>query len=155
MIKIGYGADIHRLTENRKLILAGVTIPYHLGLLGHSDADVVTHSICDALLGAAAKGDIGKHFPDNDNKYKDINSLLLLKEVKEIILPYKVVNIDVTILAQSPKLAPYILAMRENIARILSVDINNISIKATTTENLGFWGKSEGIESRCVCLLES
>lgn len=153
MIRIGTGYDVHRLCENRKLILGGVDIPYEKGLLGHSDADVLLHAICDAMLGACALGDIGKHFPDTDPAFKNISSLLLLKKVNQIIYPYKVSNIDATIVAQAPKLAGYIDKMRENIAGALEVDLSAVSVKATTTEWLGFCGRGEGIEAQAVCIL--
>lgn len=155
-MRIGIGYDVHRLTEGRKLILGGVAIPFEKGLLGHSDADVLVHAVNDALLGAAALGDIGTHFPDTDIKYKDISSILLLKEVKKILneAGYKVVNIDSVICAERPKLSPYINEMRENIADALTIDKNRVSIKATTTEKLGFEGREEGISSQAVCLIE-
>ncbi|WP_213997215.1 MULTISPECIES: 2-C-methyl-D-erythritol 2,4-cyclodiphosphate synthase [Tepidanaerobacter] len=155
-MRIGIGYDVHRLIEGRKLILGGVAIPFEKGLLGHSDADVLVHAINDALLGAAALGDIGTHFPDTDIKYKDISSILLLKEVKKILSEagYKVVNIDSVICAERPKLSPYINEMRENIAAALAIDKNRVSIKATTTEKLGFEGREEGISSQAVCLIE-
>lgn len=155
-MRIGIGYDVHRLTEGRKLILGGVAIPFEKGLLGHSDADVLVHAINDALLGAAALGDIGTHFPDTDIKYKDISSILLLKEVKKILneAGYKVVNIDSVICAERPKLSPYINEMQENIADALTIDKNRVSIKATTTEKLGFEGREEGISSQAVCLIE-
>lgn len=155
MYRIGTGYDVHRLVENRKLILGGIEIPYEKGLLGHSDADVLVHAICDAMLGAFALGDIGKHFPDSSDKYKDIDSLILLKEVNQLIKPYTILNIDATIVAQAPKLAPYILSMREKIAGVLNVDISSISVKATTTEKLGFTGRMEGIEAHAVCMLKA
>ncbi len=153
MIRIGTGYDVHRLTENRKLILGGVDIPYEKGLLGHSDADVLLHAISDAMLGACAMGDIGKHFPDTDPKYKGVSSLFLLKETNRIIKPYAVSNIDATIVAQAPKLAPYIETMRKNIADALEIDLSAVSVKATTTERLGFCGRGEGIEAQAVCIL--
>lgn len=153
MIRIGTGYDVHALTENRKLILGGVEIPYEKGLLGHSDADVLLHAISDALLGACALGDIGKHFPDSDPAYKGISSIKLLEQVKEKILPYKVSNVDATIVAQAPKLAKHIEKMRQNIAIALEVDVSAISVKATTTEHLGFCGRGEGIEAQAVCIL--
>ena len=153
MIRIGTGYDVHALTRDRKLILGGVDVPYEKGLLGHSDADVLLHAISDALLGACALGDIGKHFPDSDPAYKGISSLKLLEEVKRKILPYKVMNIDATIVAQAPKLAKYIELMRQNIANALDVDIGAISVKATTTEHLGFCGRGEGIEAQAVCIV--
>ncbi len=154
MYRIGTGYDVHRLVENRKLILGGIEIPYEKGLLGHSDADVLVHAICDAMLGALALGDIGKHFPDSSDKYKGIDSLILLKQVNQLIKPYMVSNIDATIVAQAPKLAPYILSMREKIAEVLNVDVSSISVKATTTEKLGFTGRMEGIEAQAVCMLK-
>lgn len=155
-MRVGIGYDVHKLVEGRPLILGGVVIPYEKGLLGHSDADVLVHAINDALLGAAALGDIGKHFPDTDMKYKDIKSLILLKEVVDLLQKsgYKVVNIDSCICAQRPKLAPFIDEMRKNIGETIGIDINNISVKATTTEELGFVGKGEGISAKAVCLLE-
>ena len=154
-MRIGHGYDVHRLVKGRKLIIGGVHIPYEFGLLGHSDADVLTHAVCDALLGAAALGDIGKHFPDTDDKYKDINSLILLKEVSDLIIKegFEVINIDVTVIVQSPKLANYIDEMRANISSALDIDVNNINIKATTEEGLGFTGKKEGISAHAVCLI--
>lgn len=155
-MRIGHGYDVHKLVEDRKLILGGVEIPYELGLLGHSDADVLLHAICDSLLGAAAFGDIGKHFPDTDPKYKGINSLLLLENVGKLIAEngYKISNIDSTVIAQKPKLSPYIDQMRNNIAIALNVDKNFISVKATTEEGLGFSGKGEGICAHAVCIIE-
>jgi len=154
-MRIGTGYDVHKLVEGRKLILGGVEIPYSKGLLGHSDADVLIHSIMDSLLGAAALGDIGKHFPDTSDKYKDISSIKLLKEVKLILESegYKISNIDSTIIAQKPKLAKYIEEMRKNIAKALDIDVKYISVKATTEEGLGFTGKEEGISSQSVCLI--
>lgn len=148
-MRIGFGYDVHALVENRKLVLGGVEIPHEKGLLGHSDADVLLHAIMDALLGAAALGDIGKHFPDTDDGFKDIDSLILLAKTKKILdeNEFSINNIDSTIVAQAPKLAPYIDAMREKIANTLSVDISRISIKATTTEHLGFEGRKEGISA--------
>lgn len=156
-MRVGLGYDVHKLVENRKLILGGVEIPYEKGLLGHSDADVLLHAIMDALLGAAALGDIGKHFPDTDIKYKGASSMMLLSEVYKIINNngYSIGNIDATIIAQKPKMAPFIQAMRENIANTLNTSINNINIKATTEEGLGFTGTGEGISSQCICLLLS
>lgn len=153
MYRIGTGYDVHRLVEERKLILGGVDIPYEKGLLGHSDADVLLHAICDAMLGALALGDIGKHFPDSDPKYKGISSIKLLEEVNNLISPYKVLNIDATVVAEAPKLSPYIAEMRKQIADALSIDISCISVKATTTEKLGFCGRGEGIEAQAVCIL--
>lgn len=156
MIRIGYGYDVHRLTENRKLVLGGVEIPFEKGLLGHSDADVLLHALTDALFGALSLGDIGKHFPDTDEKYKGIASMILLKEAYKIILEkgYEISNADMTISAQKPKLAPYIEKMRDNISKALDTDIKNISVKATTTEKLGFEGRGEGISATCVVLLK-
>lgn len=154
-MRIGYGYDVHKLTAGRKLILGGVEIPHTTGLLGHSDADVLVHSVMDALLGALALGDIGKHFPDTDGAYKDIDSMVLLARVKELIAQngYAVGNLDCTICAQKPKLAPHIDRMRQNIATVLETDLQNISVKATTTEQLGFTGREEGISATAVCLL--
>lgn len=154
-IRIGHGYDVHRLTEDRKLILGGVEIPYEKGLLGHSDADVLLHSISDALLGALALGDIGKHFPDTDPAYKGADSLKLLSHVVMLIKDkgYKIGNIDATILCQKPKLAPYIENMRNNIAIACETDISNISVKATTEEKLGFTGSGEGIAVHSVALI--
>ena len=155
-MRIGLGYDVHKLTENRELILGGISIPYEKGLLGHSDADVLTHAIMDAMLGALALGDIGKHFPDTDDKYKGISSIKLLKEVNELIKNkgYKVSNLDAIIIAQKPKMAPYIEEMRKNISSSLNIAIDDVSIKATTEEGLGFTGNGEGISSQAICLLE-
>jgi len=155
-MRIGIGFDVHQLVEGRKLILGGVTIPFEKGLLGHSDADVLVHAINDALLGACALGDIGKHFPDTDPAYKDISSIKLLKRVKNLLSVhgYKVVNIDSVICAERPKLAPYIDEIRKNIAETLSIAVDRVSVKATTTEGLGFEGKGEGISAQAVCLIE-
>ncbi len=153
-MRIGHGIDFHRLVEDRKLILGGVEIPYEKGLLGHSDADVLLHAICDALLGAAAKRDIGYHFPDTSEEFKGISSLVLLKKVKEIIKPFEIENIDATIIAQKPKLLPYIEKMIENVAEALETDKNKINIKATTTEHMGYCGSGEGMEAHAVCLLK-
>ena len=157
MMRIGHGYDVHRLVEGRKLILGGVTIDHPLGLLGHSDADVLLHAISDALLGAAALGDIGKHFPDKDPAYKDADSLLLLRRVGMLLdrHGYRVSNIDSTVLAQAPKLAPHIQEMRLNIAKALNLDITLVSVKATTEEGLGFTGEQLGIAAHAVCLIES
>lgn len=154
-MRIGLGYDVHRLVPDRKLILGGVTIPYELGLLGHSDADVLLHAIMDSILGAAALGDIGKHFPDTDERFKGISSIELLKEVNTLITSngYKIGNIDATIIAQKPKMAPYIPLMIKNIASALSVDVDFINIKATTEEGLGFTGEGAGISSQSICLL--
>ena len=155
-IRIGHGYDVHKLVEERRLILGGVDIPYEKGLLGHSDADVLLHAISDALLGAAALGDIGKHFPDTDAAYKNADSLVLLSKVNDIIgaAGYRVSNVDATVIAQAPKLAPHILKMRENIAKALDTDLDAISVKATTEERLGFTGSGEGISAHAVCLIE-
>lgn len=155
-MRIGSGYDVHRLTENRKLILGGVEIPYEKGLLGHSDADVLIHAVMDALLGAAALGDIGKHFPDSDDKYKNISSLLLLKHVSLLLKErgYNTINIDATIIAQRPKLAPYIGSMIKNIAGVMELPEDRINVKATTEEGLGFTGSGEGIAAQAVCLIE-
>ncbi len=154
-MRIGMGYDVHRLTEGRDLILGGVKIPYEKGLLGHSDADVLLHAVMDALLGAAALGDIGKHFPDSDPAYKGISSLKLLEHVGELLEKegYTVGNIDATIIAQRPKMAPHIPVMRKNIAEVLRIEESQINIKATTEEGLGFTGSGEGISSQAVCLL--
>ena len=156
-MRIGMGYDVHKLVEGRDLIIGGVTIPYEKGLLGHSDADVLLHAISDALLGAAALGDIGKHFPDSDPAYKGISSLLLLKKVGELIAEqgFFIENIDATIIAQKPKMAPYLQEMRENIAGVLQIDVSQVNVKATTEEGLGFTGAGEGIASQAVCLLEN
>ena len=156
MLRIGHGYDVHAFAENRKCIIGGVDIPCEKGLLGHSDADVLLHAISDSLLGAAALGDIGKHFPDTDPRYKGVDSLVLLKNVCALVnsLGYKVVNIDATVIAQMPKMAPYIDTMRSNIADALNVDVDFISVKATTEEKLGFTGRREGISAHCVCLIE-
>ncbi|MCI5911572.1 MAG: 2-C-methyl-D-erythritol 2,4-cyclodiphosphate synthase [Oscillospiraceae bacterium] len=156
MIRIGHGYDVHRLAENRKLIIGGIEIPHDKGLDGHSDADVLVHAIMDSMLGALALGDIGKHFPDNDPEYKGADSIKLLEKVNEIINKegFYVVNIDSTILAQAPKLAPYINDMRKKIADTLKTDISNVSVKATTEEKLGFTGEKLGIAAHSVCLLE-
>lgn len=155
-MRIGMGYDVHRLVEGRKLIIGGTTIPFEKGLLGHSDADVLLHAIMDAMLGAAALGDIGKWFPDKDERYKDISSLTLLKEVKRMLeeRAFSVKNIDATIIAEKPKMAPYIMEMRANIAEILRISEDMINVKATTEEGLGFTGKGEGIAAQAICLLE-
>ena len=154
-MRIGFGYDVHKLTEDRKLILGGVEIPHTCGLLGHSDADVLLHSISDALLGAAALGDIGKHFPDTDPEYEGADSLKLLKEVYKLIKGkgYCIGNIDATVVAQKPKLAPHIVTMRENIAGTLGLCVDCVSVKATTEEGLGFTGSGEGIAVHAVCLV--
>ena len=155
-LRIGHGYDVHRLTAGRRLVLGGVDIPYEKGLLGHSDADVLLHAISDALLGAAALGDIGKHFPDNDQSYKDADSLVLLSEVGRILWDagYKPSNIDATVIAQAPKLAPHVQAMRKNIANALNIEPDAVSVKATTEERLGFTGSGEGISAHAVCIIE-
>lgn len=155
-MRIGQSVDIHPLKENRKLILGGVEIEHSKGLYGHSDADVLTHAIAESILGALALGDLGKHFPDTDSRYKDISSLILLEHVCELMQNegYKVGNIDALILAEKPKMSPYIINMRENIAKCLKTDVKNVSIKATRGEKLGFVGREEGIVSTCICLLE-
>jgi len=156
-MRIGTGYDVHRLVEDRALIIGGVVIPYEKGLLGHSDADVLLHAIMDALLGAASLGDIGKHFPDSNEKYKGVSSMELLKEVKRMLDEelFIVENIDATIIAQRPKMAPYLQEMRENIAGVLQIDISQVNVKATTEEGLGFTGEGLGIASQAVCLLEN
>lgn len=155
-MRIGIGYDVHQLVEGRKLILGGIEIPHHLGLLGHSDADVLLHAISDALLGALALGDIGKYFPDTDSRFKDLDSGVLLKEVYALVKKegYTLVNLDTVVMAQRPKLRAYIDTMRENVANLLSCELSQISIKATTTEKLGFVGKEEGIATQAICLLE-
>ncbi|MBS5886116.1 MULTISPECIES: 2-C-methyl-D-erythritol 2,4-cyclodiphosphate synthase [Clostridium] len=155
-MRIGLGYDVHRLVEGRDLIIGGVKIPYEKGLLGHSDADVLLHAIMDSLLGASALGDIGKHFPDTDEKFKGISSIKLLEEVGKLLLSngYSINNIDSTIIAQKPKMAPFIQQMRENIANALNIDLMQINVKATTEEGLGFTGNGEGISSQSICLLE-
>ena len=151
------GYDVHKLVENRDLIIGGVTIPYEKGLLGHSDADVLLHAISDALLGAAALGDIGKHFPDTDPAYKGISSVLLLEKVGGLLEEkgFLIENIDATIIAQAPKMRPYIDTMRENIARALDIEVGQVNVKATTEEGLGFTGSGEGISSQAICMLTS
>ena len=155
-MRIGHGYDVHRLVFNRKLILGGVNIEYNKGLLGHSDADVLTHAVADSLLGAAALGDIGKLFPDNDPKFKNADSLILLSQVCDLLYKngYKIVNIDSTVIAQNPKLSPYIENMRANLANVCSIDLDRISVKATTEEKLGFTGSGEGISAHAVCLID-
>ena len=157
MIRIGHGYDVHRLVESRKFILGGVDIPYEKGLLGHSDADVLLHAISDSLLGAAALGDIGKLFPDTDEKYKGADSIKLLRQVgiRLKMAGYGIVNIDATVIAQAPKIAPHIKNMRSNIAKALGIDPSCVSVKATTEEGLGFTGTGEGIAAHAVCLIES
>ena len=154
-MRIGHGYDVHRLVPDRKLILGGVEIPHETGLLGHSDADVLTHAVMDALLGARAMGDIGKHFPDTDPTYKGADSLRLAERVQEIVTTdgWRIGNVDVTVLAQAPKLAPYIMQMRENIARVFKIDLDRVSIKATTEEKLGFTGEKLGMAVHAVALM--
>ena len=156
-MRIGMGYDVHRLGEGRKLIIGGVDIPYELGLVGHSDADVLLHAVMDALLGAASLGDIGKHFPDTDEKYRGISSLKLLAEVGELLAKerYIIENIDATIIAQNPKMRPYIDEMNRNIAKTLGIEVSQVNVKATTEEGLGFTGSGEGISSQAICLLSS
>lgn len=155
MIRIGHGYDVHRLVKDRALILGGVSIPHSVGLLGHSDADVLCHAIADSLLGAAGKRDIGYHFPDSDEQYKGISSLILLKKVMALLDAdgYKIGNIDATVIAEAPKLSSHIDKMRKNIAAALDIDEENVNIKATTEEKLGFTGNKEGISAHSVCLL--
>ena len=154
-MRVGTGYDVHRLEINRKLFLCGVEIPFEKGLLGHSDADVAVHALMDAMLGAAAMGDIGKHFPDSDMRYKDISSMKLLEKVKELVKEkgWTLNNADITIMAQRPKLLPYIGQMKENIAAALDIEPDCINVKATTTERLGFVGREEGIAAEAVCIL--
>jgi 2-C-methyl-D-erythritol 2,4-cyclodiphosphate synthase len=154
-MRVGLGYDVHKLVPNRDLIVGGVKIPHTLGLLGHSDADVLIHAIMDSLLGAAALGDIGKHFPDTDAKFKGISSIKLLTEVGILLSRnnYRIENIDATIIAQRPKMAPYIMSMRQNISEALDISINQINVKATTEEGLGFTGIEEGISSQSICLI--
>ena len=156
-MRIGMGYDVHRLVSDRKLIIGGVDIPYEMGLLGHSDADVLLHAISDALLGAAALGDIGKHFPDSDPQYKGIDSRILLKKVGDLLFENKflIENIDATIIAQAPKMRPYIDTMRQNVADDLGIDISQVNIKATTEEGLGFTGAKEGIAAQAICMLNT
>jgi 2-C-methyl-D-erythritol 2,4-cyclodiphosphate synthase len=155
-MRTGFGYDVHRMVVNRPLILGGVEIPYIKGLIGHSDADVLLHAFADALLGAAALGDIGKHFPDTDPRFKDISSLILLKYVADLLREqnFEIINIDATVLLQQPKIAPYIKRMRENIAQALSIDIDRVSVKATTNEELGFIGMGEGAAAYAVASIE-
>lgn len=156
-MRVGMGYDVHRLVKDRDLIIGGVTIPYEKGLLGHSDADVLLHAISDALLGAAALGDIGKHFPDSDPAYKGISSIILLEKVGELLEEkgFLIENIDATIIAQAPKMRPYIDTMRENIAKALGIEVSQVNVKATTEEGLGFTGTGEGISSQAICMLTS
>ena len=155
-MRIGHGYDVHRLVEGRPLILGGTVIPFEKGLEGHSDADVLIHAVMDALLGALALGDIGKHFPDTDPRYKGADSMELLRHVAALIAEagYRLGNLDATVLAQAPKLAPHIMQMRENIAGALGCEVSRVSVKATTEEKLGFTGAKQGIAAHCVCLLE-
>ena len=154
-MRIGQSKDIHRLVSGRKLILGGIEIPYEKGLLGHSDADVLLHAIIESIIGAMGEGDIGKHFPDTDEQYKGISSLVLLSKTKELmdLKSYKIGNIDSLIMIEKPKMAPYISLMRENVAKVLDCDINQINIKATRGEGLGYIGRGEGVESYSICLL--
>ncbi len=156
-MRIGHGYDVHRLVEGRKCIIGGVEIPSDVGLMGHSDADVLLHAISDALLGAAALGDIGKHFPPSDNAFKDADSRVLLRKVVELIKNegYKIGNVDSTIIAQTPKMAPYVDEMRRNISEDLGVDVSSVSVKATTEEGLGFTGEKLGIAAHAVCIIKS
>ena len=156
-MRVGMGYDVHKLVENRKLIIGGVDIPYEKGLLGHSDADVLLHAISDALLGAAALGDIGKHFPDTDEKWKGADSLKLLEHVGNLLEEkcYFIENIDATIIAQAPKMRPHIDAMRANIAKALKIDVEQVNVKATTEEGMGFTGEGRGISAQAICLVES
>jgi len=156
-MRIGHGYDVHKLVQNRRLVLGGVTIPYEKGLLGHSDADVLAHAIADALLGAAAMGDIGGHFPDTDPAYQDADSLILLSKVCELLENngYKIENIDSTVVAQAPKLKPYIEEMRQKLAVACKLNMGQISVKATTEENLGFTGSGEGIAAHAVCIIDN
>lgn len=155
-MRIGQGFDVHQLIEGRPLIIGGVTIPHDKGLLGHSDADVLLHAICDALIGAAGLGDIGKHFSDSDPRYKNIDSRILLRNVYRLLADkgYKLINIDATIIAQAPKMAPYIPAMIENIAQDLEIQTNEVNIKAKTAEHIGAIGRKEGIVAEAVCLIQ-
>ncbi len=155
-MRIGHGYDVHKFVKDRPLVIGGVTIPFEFGLLGHSDADVLLHAVCDALLGAAALGDIGKHFPDSDNTFKDIDSKILLKNTVKLIKQkgYSVVNIDATVIAQRPKLALYIQEICRNIAEICEIEIDSVNVKATTEEGLGFTGALEGISAHAVCLIQ-
>lgn len=154
-MRVGFGYDVHRLVEERKLILGGVEIPYEKGLLGHSDADVLVHALMDAMLGAAGMGDIGQHFPDTDDKYKGIDSMLLLAQVTQFLANagYVLYNLDVTVVAQRPKLAGYIPQMEQNLAQVIGVDITQVNVKATTTEKLGFEGEGLGISAYAICTI--
>ena len=155
-MRIGHSKDIHKLVADRDLIIGGVKIPYEKGLLGHSDADVLLHAICEAIIGAMALGDIGKHFPDNDPKYKNISSIILLENVYELMKEnhYHLINLDALITIEEPKMAPYIYEMRENISKALRCDLNQINVKATRAETLGFIGRKEGVMAECVVLLQ-
>ena len=155
-MRIGHGYDVHALTEGRPLMLGGVSIPHEKGLAGHSDADVLLHALCDAMLGAAALGDLGTHFPDSDNRYLGISGLALLKATAQLLEKqgYRLVNADCTVIAQRPKIAPYVSTMRANIAAVLGVDASAVSVKATTEEGLGFTGREEGVAAAAVCLIE-
>ena len=156
MLRVGMGYDVHQLVEGRKLIMGGVEIPHEKGLLGHSDADVLLHAIMDALIGAIGEGDIGKHFPDTDSRYKGISSILLLEEVAKLLKAKNATihNIDATIIAQRPKMAPYIMQMRENVAKALQIEVNQVNVKATTEEKLGFTGAEQGISSQAITLVD-
>jgi len=155
MIHIGFGKDVHRLVEGRPLILGGVVVPFEKGLLGHSDADVVSHAIMDALLGAAALGDVGTHFPDSDDRYKNVSSLILLENVRKLIASqdWKIGNVDCVVIMQEPKIKKYIMDMRKNIAHVLQIDLSAVSIKATTTEGMGFEGAGDGVTAESTALL--
>ena len=153
-MRVGQGFDVHALVTGRKLVIGGVTIPYHLGLDGHSDADVLLHAICDALLGAAALGDIGRHFPDSDSRYKGADSRALLRAIRQMTRQHKIVNVDATVIAQAPRMAPHIAAMTQNIAADLEVAPESVNVKATTTESLGFTGRGEGIAAQAVVLID-
>ena len=153
-MRVGQGFDVHALVTGRKLVIGGVTIPYHLGLEGHSDADVLLHAICDALLGAAALGDIGRHFPDSDSRYKGADSRALLRAIRQMTKQHKIVNVDATVIAQAPRMAPHIAAMTRNIAADLEVAPEAVNVKATTTESLGFTGRGEGIAAQAVVLID-
>lgn len=155
-MRIGHGYDVHKLVEGRKLILGGIEVPHTLGLLGHSDADVLTHAIMDSILGAAALGDIGQHFPDNDDRYLGADSTVLLRYVMELIREkgYRIGNLDATVIAQKPKLMPYLPQMRNKLAEVMEISVDRLNLKATTEEHLGFTGRQEGISAHCVCLLE-
>ncbi len=155
-MRVGIGYDVHRLQEDRKLVLGGVTIPFEKGLLGHSDADVLTHAVMDAILGALAEGDIGRLFPDSDPLFLDISSMLLLTEVSKRMKQkgYRIGNLDVVLIAQKPKIAPYVQTMRENLAKVLECPVESVNVKATTEEHLGFTGREEGMAAEAICLLE-